>query len=99
MYRRGSERSIRRYFREQGTRGVVGRITLVLTDEKLTYRTETVESVARWGDMKGVEVVGECTYIWVSGLQAAIIPRHGFEREEDYVAVRDFALAKLRPVS
>jgi hypothetical protein len=88
--------AVRAYAEDLGTRGVIGRITLILTDETLTERTASVESVARWRDMVGVEVVGDCTYIYVTGLLAAIIPRHGFEREEDYEAVRDFVLAKLR---
>jgi hypothetical protein len=87
--------AIRAYAQDLGARGVIGRITLVLADDTLTERTESVQSVARWQDMKGVEVVGDCTYIYVTGMLAAIIPRHGFERAEDYEAVRDFALAKL----
>lgn len=99
MHRRGAERSVRRYLQELGTRGLVGHVTLLLTDETLTYRTETVESVARWADMKGVKVVEDCTYILLSGLQVAVIPRHGFEREEDYAAVRDFVADRLPKLS
>jgi hypothetical protein len=95
LYRKNLERAVRAYAQDLGARGVIGRITLVLTDESLTERTETTQSVARWQDMKGVEVVGDCTYIWVTGITAAIIPRHCFEREEDYEAVREFAVAKL----
>lgn len=87
--------AVRAYARDLGASGVIGRITLVLDDDTLTERTESVQSVARWRDMKGVEVVGDCTYIYVTGLLAAIVPRHGFERPEDYEAVRDFAVAKL----
>lgn len=87
--------SIRAYAQDQGTRGVIGRITLVLTDDTLTERTESVQSVVRWQDMAGVDVVAERTYIYVTGMLAAIIPQHGFERAEDYMAVRDFAVAKL----
>ena len=91
--------TIRAYAKDVGVRGVIGRTTLVLADDTLTERAEAVQSVARWQDMKGVEVVGDCTYIYVTGLLAAIVPRQGFERDEDYEAVRDFALAKLaRPV-
>ena len=87
--------AVRAYAHDLGTRGVIGRITLVLEDDTLTERTESVQSVARWRDMQGVEVVGDCTYIHVTGLLAAIVPRRGFERPEDYEAVRDFAVAKL----
>jgi hypothetical protein len=95
VYRAWVGRAIRAYAQDLGDRGVIGRITLVLTEESLTERTEAVQSVARWRDMKGVAVVGDCTYIYVTGLLTAIIPRHGFEREEDYEAVREFAVAKL----
>jgi hypothetical protein len=88
-------RAVRAYAQDLGTRGVIGRITLVFADDTLTERTESVQSVARWRDMKGVEVVGDCTYVYVTGLLATIIPRHGFERAEDYDAVREFAVAKL----
>ena len=87
--------AIRAYARDLGARGVVGRITLVLADDTMTERTESVQSVARWQDMKGAEVVDDRTYVYVTGLLAAVIPRRGFERAEDYEAVRDFVLAKL----
>ena len=76
-------------------RGVIGRITLVLTEESMIERTETVVSASRWQDMKGAELVGDCVYVYVTGLSAAIIPRHGFEREEDYDAVKEFVMRKL----
>ena len=87
--------AIRAYAQDLGAQGVIGRITLILTNESMTERTETVQSVARWQDMKGMEVVGDCTYIYVTGLLTAIIPRHGFERKEDYDAVLQFAVQKL----
>jgi hypothetical protein len=34
-----------------------------------------------------------------NGLQAAVVPRRGFERAEDYAAVLDFVLDKLGPKS
>jgi hypothetical protein len=87
--------AVRAYTQDLGSRGIIGRITLVLEEDTLTERTELVQTVARWRDMKGVEVVGDCTYIYVTGMLAAIIPRHGFERPEDYEAVREFAVAKV----
>lgn len=71
------------------------RITLALTEDTLTEWADSVESVARWDAMKGVEVVGDCTYIYVTSMLTAVVPRHGFKRPETYEAVRDFALAKL----
>jgi hypothetical protein len=95
LYPGWAARTVGAYARDLGARGVIGRMTLILTDDSLTERTDTVESVARWQDMKGVDVLADCTYIYITGLSAAIIPRHGFERVEEYEAVRDFAVAKL----
>ncbi|AMV23788.1 hypothetical protein VT84_05205 [Gemmata sp. SH-PL17] len=95
IYRAWVGWSVRAFARDLGSRGVIGRINLVLTDDLLIERTESVQTAVRWEDMLGVEVIGECVYIYVTGLSGAIVPRHGFEREEDYEAVRDFALKKL----
>lgn len=80
---------------EFGAEGLIERITLFLTDETLTERTVVADSVARWEDMIGMKVVGDCTYIYVTEELTAIIPRHGFVHQDDYEAVRDFALKKL----
>ena len=80
---------------EFGAEGLIERITLFLTDETLTERTVVADSVIRWQDMKGMKVVGDCTYLYVTDELAAIIPRHGFVHQDDYEAVRDFALKKL----
>ncbi|MBP3956903.1 YcxB family protein [Gemmata sp. G18] len=86
----------RTFAQELGTRGVISRITLVLTEDTLTERTDSVVSVVHWQDMKGVKEVGESLYIYVTGMSFAIIPRHGFEREKDYEAAREFVLSKLK---
>jgi hypothetical protein len=86
---------VRGYAKDFGSRGVIGRITLMLSDTTFVEVTETTRSEAQWRDMKRIEVVGDSTYIYVTGLSTAIVPRHGFDRDEDYFATRDFALAKL----
>jgi hypothetical protein len=95
IYRAWYDRTIRAYVREKGTRGMIGPITLILSDDRLVEITETTRSEVRWEDMKGIDVVDDYTFIFVTGLTAAIIPRHGFEFGEDYEAVRDFARSKL----
>jgi hypothetical protein len=95
LYRYQVESAIEAYANEHSSRGVIGRTTLILTEDTLTEQTASVRSVVRWQDMKGVEEVGDCTYIYITGLLAAIVPRRGFERAEDYEALRDFAIAKL----
>ena len=83
---------IRAYAKGAGTRGVIGRITLVFTEETMVEITETTRSEVRWRDIKGVEVAGDYTFIFVTGLSAAILPRKGFDCDEDYDAVCEFAL-------
>jgi hypothetical protein len=95
FHRVTERRHVGKQINAMGAHGLIGRITLVLTDESLTEQTETVRSEVRWQDMNRVEVVGDITYIFLTGMSMAIIPRHGFERDEDYMAVRDFAIAKL----
>ncbi len=80
---------------EFGAEGFIERVTLFVTDETLTERTVVADTVIRWQDMKGMKVVGDCTYIYVTDELSAIIPRHGFVLQDDYEAVRDFALEKL----
>lgn len=89
------ERAVRRQAEELGAKGIVGRITLLLPEETLTEVTEVGRTEARCENMKGVEVVGACTFVYVTPLLRAILPRHGFDREGDYEAARDFADRKV----
>lgn len=96
IYRGWVASSVRAYAQDLDARGVIGQITLILEEDTLTERAGAVQSVVRWQEMKGMEIVGEVTYVYVTGLLAAIIPKHGFERSEDYESVQAFVLAKLR---
>lgn len=73
--------------------------TLTLTDDVLRVRGRVTETTARWDMMVGVEAGPDHTFILVTELFAVVVPRHTLGREEDYAAVRDFALAKLAPKS
>jgi hypothetical protein len=95
VYRWWYDEIMRAHARGLGTRGVIGRITLVLTEQSLVEITETTRSEVRWQDVNGVEVAGDYTFIFVTGLSAAILPRYGFECDEDYEGVKEFALAKV----
>lgn len=95
MYRRWAKRYIRDYAKEQGGRGVIGRIRLILSEESLVEITELTRSEARWRDMHGIEEFDDYTIIMVTGMTAAILPRHGFEREQDYLLVKDFARKRI----
>jgi YcxB-like protein len=92
-YRRWTTGYLRAYAKDFGVRGVFGPIRLILSEESLVEITELTRSEARWPEMYGIEEVGDCTFILVTGMSAAILPRHGFEREDDYFTVRDFARA------
>jgi len=86
---------IRSYAQGLGTRGMLGRTTLILTAESLVEITETTRSEVRWKDIKGVEETGDYLFILVTGVSAAIVPRHGCEEADDFDAVREFALAQV----
>jgi hypothetical protein len=89
----------RAFAAQRGVRGMVGRIRLILTDETLTEITESTRTEARWRDMVRVEETGDTTYIFVTGMSVALVPKHGFADEEDYYLVRDFARSHVGKVS
>ena len=95
VYRAQVERSVRAYAEKVGTHGITGPITLILSEESLTEITATTRSEVKWANMQGIEEVGDRTYIYITGASAAVLPRFGFEADEDYEAVRDFAMRKL----
>lgn len=88
---------IHAYVKNLGSRGVIGPIRLILSEETLIEITETTRSEVKWRDMQGIEEVGDYTFIMITGMSAAILPRHGFEREDDYYKVRDYARARISP--
>lgn len=95
---------VRFYRREARARlmtwaAMFGPTSLTLTDDGLTLRSPVAEESARWETMKMVVAKRDYTYIFLTPAKAVLIPRRGFEREEDYAAVRDFALAKLPRMS
>ncbi len=94
-HRRWIAKYVRNYAKQLGARGVVGPIRLILSDESLTEITELTRTEAKWENMNGIEEVGDYTFILITGMSAAIVPRHGFERDGDYLMVRDFALARI----
>ncbi|WP_420841886.1 YcxB family protein [Fimbriiglobus ruber] len=93
-YKSRVEGLLRAHLQKNGSRGIVGPITLILTDDSLTEITEITRSEARWQNIQRVDVSGDYTFIYVNSSSAAILPRHGFDSGEEYEAVRDFALAR-----
>jgi hypothetical protein len=94
-YREGLALNTRRFVKKLGGRGIIGERGLILTEELLVAVSETFRTEVRWENMTGIDVVGECTYIFISGISALVIPRQGFDSDAEYEAVRDFALRKL----
>jgi len=95
FYRARVESGVRKFVEKMGTAGVTGDITLILSEETLTEVTSSTRSTARWADMVGIEDAADRVYIYITGISASVIPRSGFESDEDYEAVRAFALRKL----
>ncbi len=89
----------RREARQSSVNGMLGRVTLNLTDETMTAVYALGTHSAKWRNMMGVDEVGGCLYIYTGLTATAIVPRHGFDLEADYFAVRDFVMHKLRPPS
>jgi hypothetical protein len=94
-YRAGLERNVRTFVKRLGARGVLGERALILSEELLVVVTETYHTEVRWENLQGIEVVGDYTYIFIAGISAVILPRHGCASDEEYEATRDFALRKL----
>jgi hypothetical protein len=63
--------------------------------DTLVEITEIGRTEVRWENMKGVDDAGDRTYIFVTGMLASILPRRGFDSDEEYFAARDFAMRKL----
>ena len=95
LARAAVERNVRAQAKKMDTRGIVGEITLIFSEESLVEITEAARTEVRWEHMKCVDVVGDYTYIFVTGVSASILPRHGFDSAAEYESARDFALRKL----
>jgi hypothetical protein len=95
LHRSAIARNVRSFVKNLGARGVICERTLILSEDRLVSISETFRIEVLWGNMTGVDVVGECTYLFISGIFAVILPRHGFDSDSEYEAVRDFALRKL----
>ncbi|QJW92715.1 YcxB family protein [Frigoriglobus tundricola] len=93
-YRDALARNVRTFVKKLGGRGIIGERALVFTEELLVAISETFRTEVRWENVQGVEVVGEHTYIFIAGISAVILPRCGFDSDEEYEAARDFALRK-----
>ena len=89
------DRLIRLCARQMGTHGAIGRTTLVLTNESFVEITETTRTEVRWEDIHGVDEAGDYTFIFVTGLSAAIVPRNGFCDAAEYQMVRELVLARI----
>lgn len=71
------------------------KLTLTLTDEGLRKTTEDEELFIRWRAVKELAVQPEHAYLLMHKGGVVILPQRGFERAEDYAAVRDLVLSKV----
>jgi hypothetical protein len=94
-YRKALRRNVRTMVKRLGGHGIIGERALVLSEERLVAISETFRTEVRWEHVQDVEEVGDATYVFISGISAVILPRHGFDSDAEYEAVRDFALRKL----
>jgi hypothetical protein len=95
LYHLTQRANTKAFYKELWSLSSSWRIRLILTETSLVEITERTRSEANWRDMAGIEEVGDHTFIFVTELQTAILPRHGFLCEEDYFRARDFALARV----
>lgn len=75
--------------------GGLGPITLTLSDDEFRVRGKVTDTTARWENMKGVVAGLKHTIIVVTEQLVVIVPRSALGNDTNYMAVRDFALAKL----
>ena len=94
-FRSAQARNTRAFVKRLGGRGIIGERLLSLSEEKLVAVSETFRTEVRWENLTGVEEVGDYTYIFIAGISAVILPRHGCDGDEEYEAARDFALRML----
>jgi hypothetical protein len=83
------------YALKNGLRGIVGQISLILSDHSLVEITEIGRSEVLWKSVTGFEDTGDHLYVQI-GLLAAILPRRGFANDHDYLAVRGFLRARIQ---
>jgi type IV secretory pathway TrbD component len=97
------DRLVRAYAEERDRYGMLGLTTLILSEDGIVEITEVARSEARWANMHGIFVDGDRTYIMVTGMSCALLPRHGFNDPHEYDAATDFAIEQAtragKPVS
>jgi hypothetical protein len=98
-YRAAFQHNVRTQVRRKGSRGIVGDIRLILSEKSMVEITETTRTEVLWRDMVDVVEDGDYTYILVTGISAAILPRHAFDSDDEYDEVRDFAMARFGEAS
>jgi hypothetical protein len=80
------------YVKSADTKGIVGEIRLILSEDALTEITSITRTEAKWVDVHRIDEGIAHTFIYVTPLAAAILPRRGFPSDEAYD--RTVALAK-----
>jgi hypothetical protein len=79
-----------------GNYTMLGRTTLILSEDGLVEITKAARSEAKWVNMNSLIVDGDRTYIMVTGLSCALLPRYGFNDPRDYDAATEFAIEQMK---
>jgi hypothetical protein len=53
-----------------------------------------MRSDVKWVNISGVAVNGDHTYITVTGMSCALLPRFGFDNPHDYEKASEFAMER-----
>jgi hypothetical protein len=86
---------IQTQMKELGGKGIIGTITLIANEDTLTEITETTRSEVRWKDIHRLDEVGDYTFIFVTPLNAAILPKHAFSSPSQYQEITSYARERL----
>jgi hypothetical protein len=93
--RKSMNRQIRDLVRKTTTEREFGTRTAIFSDKSLIVVSEMGRVELKWEAMDRVEEVRDTTYLFITKASAIILPRRGFDRDEDYVRARDFAFRKF----
>jgi len=96
VYRAQTNRQIRSFATRMGAPRTPVKSRLVPSNESITSIADSVTTTAKWADIKSVELDGDYTFVFLTAVSALIIPRHGFDSEDEYEEVREFALRQVR---
>ncbi|SDM29594.1 YcxB-like protein [Paenibacillus sp. OK060] len=91
--------SLIRTLKKQNLSMLVGNNLLFLNDEGIVRSTETANSSFKWNDFKIIRQDADHYFLYVSDLQAVIIPKRALDTEETTREFKYFLEKYLLPIS